>query len=189
MSQNYKARDDDKAYFITMTVVHWIDLFTRRNHKNTIIESLKYCQKNKGLELYGFVIMPSHIHLLCRVNPNFHFSDFIRDFKRHTSKTLITNIENEIESRREWLLEKFTTSADNAKKEQKYKIWQDGYHAIDTWSNHFIYQKLNYIHQNPVTDGMVTKPEDYLYSSARNYADLESVIDIVLLPPQLKTVW
>lgn len=187
MSNNYIAKDPDKAHFITMTIIEWIDLFTRSNHKNTIINSLKFCQEKKGLEIYAYVIMPSHIHLLCRVNEPFKFSDFIRDFKRHTSSQLIQNIINEPESRREWLLQKFET--EGQKHQQTYKIWQDGYHAIDTWSNKFIYQKLNYIHNNPVEDKIVTKPEDYLYSSARNYADLESVLDVVIIPPQLRTVY
>jgi len=189
MSNNYTAKDSDKAYFITMTVIEWIDLFTRLNHKNTIIDSLKYCQQKKGLEVYAFVIMPSHIHMLCRVKNGFIFSDFIRDFKRHTSKRLLRNILEEPESRREWLLKHFKEAALHAPKEQEYKVWQDGYHAIDTWSNKFIYQKLNYIHNNPVEDKIVEKPEDYLFSSARNYADLEGVLDVVVIPPQLRTVY
>jgi REP element-mobilizing transposase RayT len=66
MSESYKIYDKDRAYFLTMTVVGWIDLFTRPNHKLLLIESLKYCQKNKGLELYGYCIMSSHIHLIAR---------------------------------------------------------------------------------------------------------------------------
>lgn len=101
MSNNYKARDSDKAYFITTTVVDWIDLFTRVNHKETIIDTLKYSQKEKGLEIYSYVIMPSHIHMLCRMKEGYVFSDFIRDFKRHTAKQLIQNIKEQPESRRE----------------------------------------------------------------------------------------
>lgn len=184
---NYTAKDSDKAYFITMTVVEWIDLFTRSNYKDTIIESLKYCQKQKGLEIYAYVIMPSHIHLLCRVIEGYEFSNFVRDFKRHTSKELIKNIIEQPESRRDWLLVQFKEAGLGAKKEQHYKIWQDGYHAIDTWSHQFIYQKLNYIHNNPVEDKTVVKPEDYLYSSARNYADMEGLLDVVIIPSEVKS--
>ena len=186
MAGRYIVRDSDKAYFITMTMVEWIDLFTRANHKNTIIAALKHCQLNKGLELYAYVIMPSHVHLLCRVNGDHEFSEFIRDFKRHTSKELIKNIQEEPESRREWLLEKF--GEQGRMHGQAYKLWQDGYHAIDTWSHQFIYQKLNYIHQNPVNDKIVEKAEDYLYSSARNYAGMEGLMDVVIIPPQLKAL-
>lgn len=182
----YKAIDNSAAYFVTITVVEWIDLFTRQNHKNTIINALKYAQQNKGLELYAYAIMPSHIHLLCRVKEGFVFSDFIRDFKRHTAKELIENIENEIESRRQWLLNTFKKEGANASKPSLFKVWQEGYHAINVYSNKFIHQKLEYIHNNPVNDGIVEKPEDYLYSSARNYAGLDSVLEVVVLPPKLK---
>jgi REP element-mobilizing transposase RayT len=188
MPSTYIARDNDQAYFITMTIIEWIDLFTRTNHKNTIIEALKHSQQTKGLEIFAWVIMPSHLHMICRVGEGHVFSDFVRDFKRHTAKQLIANIQEEPESRREWLLEKFKKAGEACKKPQEYKVWQDGYHAIDVWSNKFIYQKLNYIHMNPVEDGIVERPEDYLYSSARTYADIDSLLDIVIVPPQLITV-
>lgn len=112
----------------------------------------------------------------------------LRDFKRHTSKQIIESIINEPESRREWLLGFFKREGAKAKKSQRYKVWQDGYHAIDVWSNKFIYQKLNYIHNNPVKDGIVENPEDYLYSSARNYAGLDALLDVCVIPPKLITV-
>lgn len=187
MSSIYKARDPDKAYFITMTVVYWIDLFTRLNHRNTIIESLKYCQEKKGLEIYGYVIMPSHIHLLCRAQEGYELNNIVRDFKSFTARKLIRNINEEVESRREWLLEKFELACSHLAREQTYKVWQDGYHAIEIWSNKFIYQKLNYIHNNPVEEQIVEKPEDYLYSSARNYAGKEALLNVVTITPELKT--
>ncbi len=65
MSTKYKATIPDKAYFITITTVGWVDVFTRVNQKNNIVDSLKYCQKNKGLEIYAYCLMPSHLHLIC----------------------------------------------------------------------------------------------------------------------------
>lgn len=62
----------------------------------------------------------------------------------------------------------------------KYKVWQDGYHAEMIYSNSFIKEKINYIHQNPVKDKIVRSAEDY-YSSARNYASLENDLEIILL--------
>jgi REP element-mobilizing transposase RayT len=187
MSTRYKARDNDKAYFITITTVVWVDVFTRKNHREAIIESLKYCQKQKGLEIYAYVLMPSHLHMICRAKEGFSLSDIMRDFKKFTSKKIITNIQEEPESRREWMLEVFSKACEHFKREQDYKVWQDGYHAEEVSSNNFIYQKLNYIHENPVKDGIVGKPEDYLFSSARNYAGLDSVMEIELIPQELKT--
>ena len=129
MSTKYKATIPDKAYFITITSVNWVDIFTRLNHRYTITNSLKYCQKNKGLEIFAYCIMPSHIHLICSADNGKTLSDIMRDFKKHTSKELINNIINEPESRREWLLDLFTKACEHLKREQKYKVWQDGYPA------------------------------------------------------------
>lgn len=186
MSTKYKANDTDKAYFITITTVSWIDVFTRLNHKYAIIDSLRYCQQQKGLEIYAYVLMPSHLHMMCRSKEGFVLSDIIRDFKKYTSKKIIQNIKEEPESRREWLLDLFSKACVHLKRDQEYKVWQDGYHAEEISSNKFIYQKLNYIHENPVKDKIVEKPEDYIFSSARNYADLEFLLQIELIPHQLK---
>lgn len=168
MSTKYKASNPDGAYFITITTVEWVDLFTRSNHKDLIIESLKHCQKEKGLEIYAYVLMPSHLHMLCRAVEGFKLSDIMRDFKKYTANMLIRQIKGEPESRREWLIEVFSKACDHLKRGQEYKVWQDGYHAKEAFSNSFVFQKLNYIHQNPVEDGIVARAEDYLYSSARN---------------------
>jgi len=187
MSTKYKATNVDSAYFITITTVEWVDLFTRQIHKNLIIESLKHCQREKGLEIYAYVLMPSHLYMMCRAINENPLSDIIRDFKKYTAKALVKQINEEPESRREWLLEIFSKACANLSREQKYKVWQDGYHAKELFSNNFIYEKLNYIHQNPVQDGIVMKPEEYLYSSSRNYADMESLLDVIVISPEVKT--
>ena len=87
MSTKYKATTTDQAYFITITTVGWIDIFTRLNQKYNIIEALKYCQEKKGLEIYGYCLMSSHLHLLCKGTDGI-LSDIMRDFKKYTSKKL-----------------------------------------------------------------------------------------------------
>lgn len=188
MSTKYKAKDNDKAYFVTITTVSWVDIFTRINQRMAIIDSLKYCQKQKGLEIYAYVLMPSHLHMLCRSKEGFELANIMRDFKKFTSKKIIQNVIEEPESRREWLLKIFSKACEHLKRDQDFKVWQDGYHAEEVSSNKFIYQKLNYIHDNPVKDKIVEKPEDYLFSSARNYAEMESMIEVELIPHELKTI-
>ena len=107
MSEKYKIWDQQKAYFLTLTVVGWIDIFTRKSHKMTIIESLQFCQREKGLELFGYCLMPSHLHLIARAGSKFTLSDILRDFKKFTSKAIIKQILSEPESRRDWMLEYF----------------------------------------------------------------------------------
>ncbi|WP_298544444.1 transposase [uncultured Aquimarina sp.] len=181
MSTKYKATMPDSGYFITITTVGWIDIFTRLKQKYVIIDSLKYCQEQKGLEIYAFCIMPSHIHLLCKAEEGFVLSDIIRDFKKFTAKKMIKTIKEYPESRREWMLTYFSKACEHLKRNQQYKVWQDGYHAEVANSNWFIKQKINYIHNNPVLDKIVANPEDYIFSSARNYANMDNELDIITL--------
>lgn len=185
MSTKYKATIPGEPYFITTTIVNWIDIFTRLNQKQVIVDALAYCQKEKGLEIYAWCLMPSHLHMMCRALNEGLLSDIMRDFKKFTSKEIIKRIKTEPESRREWLLNEFSKACEGLSREQTYKVWQDGYHAELLVTNKFIYQKLNYIHNNPVADGIVFRPEDYMYSSARNYADLDSLLDVIVLPPKI----
>lgn len=182
MSDKYKIRDKDRAYFVTLTVVGWIDLFTRVNHKRLIIDSLAYCQKHKGLTIFAYCVMPSHIHAIFRADGESTLSDILRDFKTYTSKRLVTQIIEEPESRREWMLTYFKESCKHLKRNQKYKVWQDGNHAEEIFSTRFLYQKLNYIHNNPVKDQIVEYPEEYIFSSARNYANRGGFLNVEVLP-------
>lgn len=133
-----------------MTVVSWVDVFTHVNHKNCIIEALKYCIQNKGLNVYAFCIMPNHIHMVANTNPPFELQNTIRDFKKFTSKKIISQIKNEPESKREWMLKIFREAGLNNHKIKDYKFWQDGSHAIELFTEKFVWQKINYIHRNPV---------------------------------------
>lgn len=181
MSTKYKATMPDVGYFITITAVGWIDIFTRVRQKYILVDSLRYCQQQKGLEMYAYCIMSNHIHMVCKAKEGRVLSDIIRDFKKFTSKKIIQTIIDYPESRREWMLEYFNNACNHLKRNQQYKVWQDGYHAEVINSNWFLKQKINYIHNNPVVDKIVRYPEDYMFSSAQNYADLESELEVVVL--------
>lgn len=181
MSTRYKAIEPEGFYFVTITVVGWVDIFTREVQKNVIVESLQYCQKEKGLEIYGFCLMSNHLHLICKAVKQITLSEIIRDLKKFTSKEIIKAINKEPESRRDWMLKYFQEACKHLKRVQKYKVWQDGYHAEILYSRKFLLQKLNYIHNNPVKAGIVEQPEYFLYSSARNYAGLEGKLEIILV--------
>jgi REP element-mobilizing transposase RayT len=100
----YKIRNKEEIHFITFAVVEWVDVFTRKQYRDIVIESLRHCQKEKGLILYAWCIMSNHVHLMAAAKDN-NLSDILRDFKKFTSKQIITAIQNnEKESRREWML-------------------------------------------------------------------------------------
>ncbi|WP_313791231.1 transposase [Lacinutrix neustonica] len=102
-SDGYKIRDQSKPHFITLTVVGWIDAFTRKRYKDALIESLNYCVENKGLVVFGYVIISNHVHLIVQSKDD-DLSGLIRDFKKFTAKNIIHLIKSESESRREWIL-------------------------------------------------------------------------------------
>lgn len=181
MSTKYKATEPEGVYFVTLTVVGWIDVFTRPKQKAGIIESLQFCQKEKGLEIYAYCIMSNHLHMICKAVAEISLPEIMRDFKKFTSKQIIKTIELEPDSRRDRTLEYFKNACDHLQRNQKYKVWQDGYHAEILYSRKFLLQKLNYIHNNPVKAGIVSTPEHYLFSSARIYAGLEGELEVVII--------
>jgi putative transposase len=187
MSDKYKIYDNERPYFITMTVVGWIDIFTRKELKLLIVDSLKYCQKYKRLDIYGWCLMPSHLHLICRADKGVNLSDILRDFKKYTSKAIVKTINEIGESRREWLIELFRRYCEHLKRDQQFKVWQDGNNAKVIVTNDFFFEKLNYIHNNPVEEMIVQNPEDYLFSSARNYADLDYLLEVIVESTKLVT--
>jgi REP element-mobilizing transposase RayT len=186
MSTGYKITEKDGLYFLTFQIVGWVDIFTRKVYKDIVIDSFKYCQANKGLELYAYVIMSNHIHLMAHSQSG-DLSGTIRDFKNYTSGKFLECLEENTESRRDWMKMVFEYHG-KFKNKQTNQIWTHENHAELIYSQKFIEQKINYIHNNPVKAGIVEKAEDYLYSSARNYADLESVIEIIKASLLWKTV-
>jgi REP element-mobilizing transposase RayT len=179
MSTKYKVKDNSKPYFITTTVVAWIDVFTRKAQKEKLINSLQYCQKQKGLIIYAWCLMSNHLHMICQSgNEEKPLHDIIRDFKTFTSKQILQTMEEEGESRKEWMLFLFKNACKELKRQQEFKVWQSGYHAEVIFTQKFLEQKLDYIHNNPVRAGIVEFPEHYWYSSARNYADMEGLLTV-----------
>lgn len=168
----YPITDQHGTHFLTFTVVDWTDLFTRPVYKHLITDALNYCRINKGLELFAWVLMTNHLHLLCRTHPPFRLSEVIRDFKKHTSKKLTAAIAELPESRRDWLLHRFSYAAHSTGRARDYKVWTDDSHAVYLEDRVPLFQKIDYIHDNPVRQGIVVLPEHYLFSSAGQYAGL-----------------
>ena len=177
--KGYIIHDQQAVYYMTFTVVGWIDAFSRQCYRDILIESFKYCKKHKGIHLHAYVIMTNHAHLIVSVDEGFSISDFVRDCKKFTAKQILEDIEsNGIESRREWMLHQFKYYASRHSRNEKYQLWEHDSHFIELTSPTFTQQKIDYIHQNPVTAGLVYRAEDYVYSSASNYAGIDQIVDV-----------
>jgi len=178
MSTSYQIVEQNELHFVTFQIIHWIDIFTRQLYRDIVIDNLRFCQQNKGLEIYAFVIMSNHIHLILR-SPDNKLSNIIRDFKSFTSKKIITAIHEITESRKKWLINLFELKTKKHQRNDQFQVWTHDNHAEILYQNQFIDQKVRYIHNNPVRAGIVIHPEDYLYSSARSYAGFEGVLEII----------
>ncbi|MEP1150698.1 MAG: transposase [Balneola sp.] len=180
MSRKYKFLNQQHAYFVSFAVVHWIDVFTRKKYCDTLVESLRYCQKEKGLILYAWCIMPSHVHLIMgtRKKP---MQNILRDLKSFTSRSIRKEIQSHPkESRKEWMNSMMISTGISNGNNKDWQFWQQNNHPIELFSNSVIDQKLDYLHYNPVSAGYVESPEHWLYSSARNYYGMQGMVDIEL---------
>jgi putative transposase len=182
MSVKYKIHNPQGIYFLTYATVNWVDIFTREIYFDIIVDSLRYCQKEKGLVLHAWCIMTNHVHLIAsasQIPEKFvPLENILRDHKKFTSAELIRTIKkNNQESRQEDLLRHFA----DARKDELNQLWQYDNHPIELFSNHVTLQKLEYIHLNPVRAGFVDEPWHYRYSSAKDYSGMKGLLDIALL--------
>jgi putative transposase len=165
----YKIRNKKEIHFISFAVVEWVDVFTRKEYRDIFIESLKHCQERKGLVLHAWCVMSNHIHLITS-SQNEDLSDILRDLKKFTSRQIIKAIQqNKTESRRDWMLGIFREKGGLNARNSEFQFWRQDNQPKELFSPAFSVQKLEYIHNNPVDAGIVERPEDYLYSSAKDY--------------------
>jgi len=131
MSRNYKFHNPDGVYFVSFAVIEWLDVFTRNDYKDIVVDSLRYCQQEKGMEIFAWprgLGVTNHVHLIFRSSGKQKPELLLGDLKRFTSKAIVKAI-------------------------------------ID----------------NPVEEGFVFRPEDYLYSSAADYAGEKGILDDVIV--------
>jgi REP element-mobilizing transposase RayT len=177
-ADGYKIRDQYAPHFLTFTVQGWVDVFTRKDYRDILLDSFTYCQKHKGLLIGGYVIMSNHVHVIW-TSPDGRLSDIVRDFKTHTSKTILNELMNlPEESRKQWMEYLFGYFAKGSNRNEHYKFWTNNNHPEAIYSADFLMTKLQYIHENPVRAGWVTNPENYLYSSASNYVTGSGIFQI-----------
>lgn len=167
MSRAYKFHNPEGLYFITFTTVAWVDVFTRRDYMDIVVDSLRFCQQKKGLRLYAWVIMSNHVHLSAEAVEGFKLQDIIRDLKKFTSKQVLKAIaEHPGEGRRLWMLQIFRDAGEANSNNKDHQFWQQHNKPIELFSNGMIGRYMNYLHENPEKSGYVEHAEDYVYCTA-----------------------
>ena len=181
MSRKYKFGDKGDLYFVTYTVVGWIDVFTRDEYRQALLDSWNFCVKKKGLVIYSWCIMTNHVHMIVSSRKN-EMKDIMRDMKSFTSGKIRKLIEdNPEESRKEWILKMMVKEGTENGNNKGFQFWQQHNHPVILDTNYLIDQKIEYIHNNPVKAGFVDEPENFLYSSAGDYVGKKGLIDIEVL--------
>ena len=159
MATRYRFGDSEYPHFITFAVINWIDALSRPAYKDIIVDSLKYCQLEKGLIINGWIIMNNHVHLIGRCKTSFILPDVIRDLKKFTSRKIEKAIrENTFESRKEWMLWMFKRAGQRNSNNKDFQFWQQDNHPIELYEYEAFKQKLKYLHNNPVRAGIVYEP-------------------------------
>ena len=176
----YKIRNKEGLYFVTFTVVQWIDIFTRPEFAEVVVDSLSFCIREKGLRVHAWVLMPNHFHGILSATDNHNLSDIIRDFKKFTAGKILKELEkSDFESRKDWLLWLFKGSGSRNSRNEQYQFWQQENHPVELTNAEMVSQRLNYLHENPVKSGLVWEPWHYRYSSASDYLnDVKGLVEI-----------
>lgn len=157
---------DEKFFFITTTVVHHARVFIKNTYCEILLQNIKHYQQQYKFDILGYVIMPSHFHWIIEVNPTHgNVSDIMRDIKKYSAWDLMEAIEHDGQTS---LLKLFTESA-RTSTSQRRKFWMPRFDDEVIQNEAMLLTKLEYIHNNPVKAGLMENPEDYLFSSARNY--------------------
>ena len=182
-SEGYKIRNKEGIHFVTLTVVEWIDVFTRKLYKDILLDSIRHCQSERELLIHAWCLMTNHIHMILSAKNN-DTSEIVRDLKKFTSKKIISAIENnQHESRRDWMLKIFREKGESNSRNTNYQFWRHDNQPKELFSPAFTVQKINYIHNNPVETGIVEEPKHYLYSSARDYFHFKKcgLLDLIFI--------
>lgn len=149
--------------FFTATILWWKPLLKPDKYKQIIIDSLKFLVKNKRVKVYGFVIMPNHIHIVWKINENYLLKDVQRDFLKYTAQ----QIKFDLIKNHPAVLSHFEVNLID----RQYQFWERNPLSIDLYSRKVIEQKLSYIHANPLKGKwlLASSPDKYWFSSYRFY--------------------
>ena len=167
MANRYKViQGGPYPHLITCTIVRWLPVFISGPYFRVITDSFQYLQKNRGLFIHAYVIMPTHLHAVVTATED-DLSAIMRDFKKFTSRAIYALAEESGNILLTWMFQQA------AKKEphSRFKVWQDEFHPEMSFNEEVLKQKMEYVHMNPVRKELVLEPEKWLYSSASFYAD------------------
>lgn len=184
MQKDKKENPNQKTCsYLTFNTVDWVDIFVRPVYKQVIADALNNFINQKGLIVYSWCLMSNHLHLIADCKANTTLALFERDFKRHTTTAILEAIDVEPDLRRQWMLQRFELSSQSLKRIEKFQLWQNCINPtlIEFKQVYKLQERILYVHENPVRDRIVARPEDYLYSSANDYAGKKGLVNVTVI--------
>lgn len=163
MRSNYKILNSDYPYYITSTIVDWLNIFTEEKYFKILFENFIFYQEQFKIDFIAYVIMSNHFHAIFKCR---ELEKAIKSIKSYTARLILQELATDKKSS---ILEDLRKKKLNHKTESKHPVWQEGYHPQEITNNLILKQKAEYIHYNPVRKGLVSNPEDWKYSSASFY--------------------
>jgi len=168
----YKIYETTHPHFITCTILHWIPIFTRTQTTDIIFECLKYLQQNDNFQIYAYVILENHLHLVASSDD---ISKSMTKFKKYTARQIIDLLKiNNVKT----ILDQLEFYKKAHKKDREFQLWQEGIQPKLITTEKMMIEKITYIHQNPVKRGYVDEAKYWRYSSARDYEGVDGLIEI-----------
>ncbi len=157
----------ERQFFVTTTVVGQLHVFAKDSYCQILVDNISHYQQIYGFEILAYVIMPSHFHWVVEVDlPKGSISDIMRDIKKYSAWDLFDAVQQD---GRADLLRLFAEAARRVHK-QRRKLWNERFDDRYIRDDRMLVNTIRYIHDNPVKSGLAKRPEDYRFSSARNYA-------------------
>jgi putative transposase len=169
----YRVFETEYPYFMTWTIVGWLPVFTRLEAVEIIYDSWRYLQREREFKLFGYVILENHLHLIATAP---ELSSAMQNSKSYAAKQLIELLQRRAATA---LLRALGALKLRHKTQSDYQVWQEGSHPQQIQDDEMMWQKLEYIHNNPVVRGYVDDPLHWRHSSARNYAGQPGSIEVV----------
>lgn len=180
MNSGQKKTSGNPFYFVTFNVVDWVDLFVRPLYKLVMVDALNYTVLENGLIINAWCLMSNHLHMVVQAKEGYNLPLIMRELKKYTTKKMFDAIAAEPDLRKEWMLEKFEQFGQRFNKIEKCHLWQNCSNPvyIDAANTQMIHDHIIYIHENPVRDKIVSHPEDYIFSSARDYTGVKGLVHV-----------
>lgn len=180
--KNPPANQQDCSY-LTFNTVDWIDVFIRPVYKHIVAEVLNYLIANKGFTVYSWCLMTNHLHMIARAKDGSGLAMIEKEFKKYTTTKILEAIDLEPELRRDWMLQRFELFSQHLKRNEKFQLWQNCSNPsyIDFKQLFRLQERVLYIHENPVRDHIVETPDQYLFSSARDYVGKKGLVNVSVI--------